>query len=107
MTCGHRNCRYRDNTAGCCEFILIEGHSRGCRPEDCREWRTGKKRRRTAVLPTVRKRKCKGDVKERMRMYINGATDREMSEKLGVATSTIIAWRKRNGLIAHKKARVK
>lgn len=108
MRCRHRKCRYRDNTAGCCEYILIEGHSRGCKPEKCEKWRTGnaaEKSDASADAPAEEKKKKSYDDLEAMRLYIHGGTDKEIAEALGVKSTTIIGWRKRRGLICHKKVR--
>lgn len=120
MTCGHRKCRYRDNTAGCCEFILIEGHSRGCKPEKCQKWRTRNadgethsvaarqlpKRGSQGEGETEEKKRKRYDDAEALRMWVNGDTDKEIADKLGVSRETIIGWRKKRGLRSHKKVRI-
>ena len=39
-TCKYR-CRLSENT--CCQFILVTGHMRGCDPEDCIRYISGKR----------------------------------------------------------------
>ena len=40
-----KKCVYGGTCGGspCCNYILVEGHSRGCSPRQCDKYRTGKK----------------------------------------------------------------
>lgn len=50
--CKHKNCVYRghispinQSTEECCDYILIEGHSRGCPISECNKYRRGKRKK--------------------------------------------------------------
>lgn len=36
-----KTCMYRHNESGGCDYICYTGHARGCKPEDCTEYRKG------------------------------------------------------------------
>ena len=40
-------------TVPCCNYILVEGHSRGCSPRTCDQYKTGKKARFNSIGQVV------------------------------------------------------
>ena len=58
----------------------------------------------SSPVKTIKERRGEKALKvfpERDELYASGLTDREMSERLGVTTSTIVNWRIRRGLKAN------
>ena len=85
-----KGCFYHERGTNCCGFILIEGHSRGCPPnEECT-------RRVTAAEYKAKKRKERND--KFMEAYALGLTDVQMAEALGVSRTTVSRWRDMEGL---------
>ena len=43
MMCGHNDCIYASTMCGgMCDYLDIEGHSRGCKPtKDCKRYKSG------------------------------------------------------------------
>lgn len=89
---------YRTNSTGhsvlpTCDYILIEGHRRGCPAGDeCNKY-----------VPSV-KTKSRGMIRLPVEeaivfeMYEHGMTDTEIGKDLGVSAKAIADWRKRRDL---------
>ena len=95
---------YRTNSTGhscvpSCDFILIEGYRRGCPAGDaCDKY--------TRSLRSLNRGMTRLPVDERMvfDLYVDGMTDNEIADVLGVSAKAISDWRRRRDLRAqHSK----
>ena len=51
LTCGHPDCRYYTPTTDSCDYLLLEGHRRGCpATRDCRYYEAGSEEQRQKIL---------------------------------------------------------
>lgn len=113
-------CCYRDKEFNSCSYILIAGHMRGCPVGDgCDKLDTGKRqnlyrskkdqivrhaidskgqpaqeRRRPGKKPGI----DLAEHQKRLKLYLQGYTDREVAIACGCAESTIVYWRRKNSL---------
>lgn len=105
--CGQ--CKYVGTISGevCCDFLYLTGRSRRSLPkrEDgkCPAFDRGERPSLNPIpLPHSGKPRKQRNLKfpdeKMMAMYLDGATDREISEELKCARSTVRRFRNRNGL---------
>ena len=114
-----RFCKSFSKDMGACGYVDRYGHSRGTKvngrmvyaiPCDKFEPLDGYADTpmvmnfESSPVKTIKERRGEKALKvfpERDELYASGLTDREMSERLGVTTSTIVNWRIRRGLKAN------
>ena len=83
------------------------GDAVGIGPEGVLKWRKkhGLKANWAHGFPNeILKARREEDHKNRMSLYLSGATDREIGMALGIRESTVQKWRSRNRLLKNKKA---
>lgn len=85
-------CHYRSRVTLSCDYILIEGHSRGMPASCCTKF---KQRKDEDIDPYVLR------VQE---LYYKGYSDRRISRELGVSRYFVYTWRKSNWLEANGEA---
>lgn len=106
-----RTCIYRSRMHNSCDYILIEGHPRGCPPgEGCTRRETGKRKKIAftvdpdvqATVPEAHKRLYASHRK--MELYNQGMSDGEIARELNMSASAVRQWRVANSLPPHVPA---
>lgn len=79
-------CRYRSRTTLSCDYILMEGHSRGCSAKDCNKYKEKAENFIDPNLILIEK------------LYYSDCSDREIARKLKISRYSVYTWRKTQGL---------
>lgn len=79
-------CHYRSRATLSCDYILMEGKSRGCAAENCDKF---KERSGCFIDPKLINIE---------RMYYSGYSDRRIASYLGVSRYSVYTWRRAQSL---------
>lgn len=102
-----RGCIYFQKNDKSCNYIFIEGHSRGCPPgKDCIRKTVKLKRKRKSQLriserPNNNSAISNEENERRLAFYRSGLCDKEIAIKIGISRSAIAKWRQARQLPAN------
>lgn len=105
-----RGCAYHAGGMNTCDYILIEGHPRGCPiGKGCTKRIAGRRRRETVSLsrahpPALVVEKRIYASRRKMELYSKGMSDGEIARELKLSASAVRQWRVANSLPAHVSA---
>lgn len=105
-----QGCAYHAGGMNTCDYILIEGHPRGCPPgKDCTRRIAGRKRQQTISIsrsavpaPAIEKRVYAS--RRKMELYQKGMSDGEIARELRISSTAVRQWRVANSLPAYTPA---
>jgi len=81
-------CQYRSRSTLTCDYILIEGRSRACSPENCDKFKMRTGEYINPKLIQIEK------------LYYSDYSDRRISRELNISRYTVYTWRQSQGLEA-------
>lgn len=91
--CKHYDCVCYSPATETCDYILIYGKSRGCKPtNDCEHYRTDYKGTKPVKLPSMLRRVNLDRVKRMKDVYRPTMLVEDMAAKANVAKGEMLAW---------------
>lgn len=99
-----RRCIYKWG-AGYCDYIGQTGHKRPCPIQGCTVCVTSAQARKKKSISFASRPKPDYEMhQQRTAMWLQGMTDKEMADELGIKRATVTKWRKRMGYPANGRA---